>query len=194
MNCDFIEIGTSDFDTLLQNSNDENEIGLSIDPIIYYLNELPNKKNKYKLNYAISNRECMVDVYWVYPTDIVKYDLPYWLRGCNSIISPHPTTINELNQRNLQHILQKTKCECITWETLIKKYNIKSVHRLKVDTEGHDCIIIDSILDSEVLPKIMSFEVNKLTNKNSLNQLYKKLNMKGFKQTQNTGHDVTFQI
>ena len=33
---DFIEIGTSDFDTLIE-SSDDNVVGLSIEPIKYYL-------------------------------------------------------------------------------------------------------------------------------------------------------------
>ena len=34
---DFIEIGTSDFDTLIETSND-NTVGISIEPIKYYIN------------------------------------------------------------------------------------------------------------------------------------------------------------
>ena len=41
---DFIEIGTSDFDTLIETSNDDT-VGISIEPINYYINRLPNKKN-----------------------------------------------------------------------------------------------------------------------------------------------------
>lgn len=40
---DFIEIGTSDFDTLIESSND-NTHGISIDPVNIYLNKLPTKK------------------------------------------------------------------------------------------------------------------------------------------------------
>ena len=38
MNYDFIEIGTSDFETLIQSST--NEVGLSIDAVNLYLNRL----------------------------------------------------------------------------------------------------------------------------------------------------------
>ena len=41
---DFIEIGTSDFQTLIEEASDE-AIGLSVEPISYYLNKLPNPKN-----------------------------------------------------------------------------------------------------------------------------------------------------
>ena len=36
---DFIEIGTSDFQTLIEEASDE-AIGLSVEPISYYLNKL----------------------------------------------------------------------------------------------------------------------------------------------------------
>ena len=39
---DFVEIGTSDFDTLIA-AADQNTIGLSIEPIREYLDRLPSK-------------------------------------------------------------------------------------------------------------------------------------------------------
>ena len=44
MHYNFVEIGTSDFDTLIEGADDE-QVGLSIEPIAYYLNKLPDKKN-----------------------------------------------------------------------------------------------------------------------------------------------------
>ena len=41
---DFIEIGTSDFDTLIEDAS-ESTRGISIEPIKYYLDRLPNKEN-----------------------------------------------------------------------------------------------------------------------------------------------------
>ena len=49
---DYIEIGTSDFDTLVQNTD---LTGLSIDPLKIYLDALPNKVNNIKINAAISD-------------------------------------------------------------------------------------------------------------------------------------------
>lgn len=194
MKFDFIEIGTSDFQTLLQKSNDE-EIGLSIDPIKIYLDRLPEKVNKYKLNYAISDKEALVNVFWVHPDDvdnIEKYNLPYWIRGCNSIITPHPTTIKELKNRNLEHLLRVTQCECITWETLINRHNIQDVKHLKIDTEGHDCVILNYVLESSLVPNKITFEVNELTDMQLLETTYYKLNQLGFVKTGNYECDVTY--
>ena len=44
MNVDFIEIGTSDFDTIIQLA-DDNTVGFYIEPINFYLDRLPNKPN-----------------------------------------------------------------------------------------------------------------------------------------------------
>ena len=98
MRYDFIEIGTSDFDTLLQESTDE--LGLSIEPLKIYLDNLPNKDNVIKVNCAISDKDGLVDVYWIDPKDIEIYNLPGWLKGCNSIIEPHPSTVKELKDRS----------------------------------------------------------------------------------------------
>lgn len=46
---DFIEIGTSDFETLIQTC-DDNTYGLSIEPIKKYIDRLPNRPNVVKIN------------------------------------------------------------------------------------------------------------------------------------------------
>jgi FkbM family methyltransferase len=164
MKYDFIEIGTSDFDTLLENTIDQ--IGISIEPLKYYLDKLPNNDKVIKVNCAISNIDFETNIFWISPEDIEKYNLPNWLRGCNSIINPHPTAIYELNKVNLLHIYKTSTCKCITWTTLVNTYNITSVNLLKIDTEGHDCKIIQNILHSNtVFPNEILFEYNILTNK-----------------------------
>ena len=44
MNYNFIEIGTADFDTVIEHATD-NIVGLTIEPIKYYIDKLPLKKN-----------------------------------------------------------------------------------------------------------------------------------------------------
>lgn len=163
MHYDFVEIGTCDFDTLLENNNFKT--GLQIEPLRFYLDRLPDREGVIKVNCAISDKDSIVDVYWIDPKDIEQYQLPYWLRGCNSIITPHPTAQAELSVRNLLHLYKKEKCESITWSTLIKRYQIKSITCLKIDTEGHDCLILNDILKSglKVLPDEIIFESNALS-------------------------------
>ena len=48
-----------------------------------------------------------------------------------------------------------------------KLNNITSINLLKIDTEGHDCKIIQNILQSNtILPNEILFEYNVLTNEN----------------------------
>ena len=70
----------------------------------------------------------------------------------------------------------------ITWNKLIERYNVESVDLLKIDTEGHDCIIVNSILDSNigVLPKKIWFEANELTNPKFVEKTVKRLKEFGY--------------
>lgn len=179
MRYDFIEIGTSDFDTLLQSNT--SGIGISIEPLKIYLDNLPNRDNVIKVNCAISNTTGFVDVYWINPEDIETYNLPYWLKGCNSIINPHPSAIKELKDRNLEHIYNKTKCKCMTWKEIVETYDVNHVEYLKIDTEGHDCIIINDILESStILPKKILFENNILSDESLVNKTLDRLKKNGY--------------
>jgi FkbM family methyltransferase len=193
MHYDFIEIGTSDFSTILQEKNIG--IGLSIEPLLIYLNNLPDKETVIKVNCAVSDKDGYADVYWIDPEDIKKYNLPDWLRGCNSIINPHPTAVAELNVRNLYSIYKKDICEIISWDTLVKRYNVNSVDYLKIDTEGHDYIILENMLSSEmnILPKKIVFENNILTSQEATNRILNKLIEKGYIVTNRTPDDISVE-
>jgi hypothetical protein len=189
MKYDFIEIGTSDFDTLLEYN--QGEIGISIEPLKFYLDNLPDKDNVIKLNCAISDKNDVVDVYWIDPKDIETYNLPGWLRGCNSIKEPHPSAIKELKDRNIEYLYKKTQCKCLTWGTIVDIYDIKYVNYLKIDTEGHDYIIINNILDSNtILPKKILFENNILTTELNTNQTLEKLKSFGYSVIQYGEFDI----
>ena len=144
---DFIEIGTSDFDTEIQKCDDIS-VGLSIEPIKSYLEALPNKKNVKKINCAISDTIGEVKVYYITPENIEKHSLPNWIRGCNSINNYHPTVVKELENRKLsKDIVSCHIVSVINFETLVKDYNIMGCKYLKIDTEGHDIIILNNMLD-----------------------------------------------
>jgi FkbM family methyltransferase len=193
MYLDYIEIGTSDFDTLLQ-STDLN--GISIDPLSIYLERLPNKINNEKLNVAISdfNGEC--DVFYINPEDIEKYNLPDWLRGCNSILNPHPSALHVLNEFGLGEIYQKKNINVLTWDSLIRTKNITGVDYLKIDTEGHDPVIIKSILDSttNILPKKIKFETNILTPDEVIYETINLLKDRGYKVIEQNNENTLVEI
>ena len=150
---DFIEIGTSDFDTLIQKA-DDNKKGISIDPIQYWLDRLPNKKNCHKICAAISNETKEADLYYIPEDNIIKYNLPNFVRGCGSLDVMHPFILtllaNEAEDNKLPHALNpndvfiKTKVPVVRLKSIIDQFNIDGIKILKIDTEGtDDKILID---------------------------------------------------
>jgi hypothetical protein len=86
---EFVEIGTSNFDTLLQSCDDSDE-GISIDPVSYYLEQLPTKPNVEKINVAVSDHVGECSVFFIPEKSIEEHNLPLWFKGCNSIGNFHP--------------------------------------------------------------------------------------------------------
>ena len=73
MHYHFVEIGTSYFNTEIEKASN-NCFGLSVEPIINYLNKLPNKPNVIKVNKAISvnNQQEILKVYYISDETIKK--------------------------------------------------------------------------------------------------------------------------
>jgi hypothetical protein len=173
---DFIEIGTADFDTEIQNH--EGRKGISVDIIQEYLDNLPNIKNVTKVCCGISNKCGEVIAY------VPKFpsSFPSWFRGCVSIIKPHPHLISGCQELNVNYsdYLEIRKVPIITAGDFIKKYNIIGLDYLKVDTEGHDCIILNSWLDYSLenniqLPKRILYESKDLTDEKELEAMRNRL-------------------
>jgi FkbM family methyltransferase len=140
----FIEVGTSDFMTLIQSADDQT-VGLSIEPISEYLDRLPNKPKVQKVNAALSDTDDTIEIYHIESKDLEKYNLPYWIRGCNSVNGPHEFTKKKIGDETYNKLVKIDKVPTISWKTLIEKYNIGSIDYLKIDTEGHEHIILKGI-------------------------------------------------
>ena len=179
---EFIEVGTSDFESLAIDL--PNKKGLLIEPIKQYLDNLPNNINHIKANYALTDRGGETKVFYVKPEDIIKYNLPNWVRGCNSINEPHPT-VKELLGSNHDNIISIDIIKCITWENLIKEFNIESIDYLKIDTEGHDCLILKEYLkvcklNPNLLANTIFFENNVLSNKDEVLDVINEFKLLGY--------------
>ena len=175
---DFIEIGTSNFNTLIQRANNS-VFGLSIEPIDSYLNNLPNPLNCTKINAAISNFDGKSIVYFMTIADIIKHGLPLWVRGCNSIGQPHPSVTGLLRHKNLDpNLLLEKEIPTYRLLTIFEKYNVEGLYYLKVDTEGHDFTILDDFFNRsspKQWPHQLSFESNVLSNNHDIHMLIAKL-------------------
>ena len=174
INYDFIEIGTSDFDTLIENAN-ESMVGLSIEPIKFYLDKLPKKKNVKKVNCAICEDENDNYIYY-YTDDIIKkYNWPDFLKGCNKVNDYH----NYHFEYGIEHVT-KEKINNMSFKQLKIMYMINKIDYLKIDTEGYDIKILESILDyygknNPLLPTKILFESNELYLRKDVSNIIMKL-------------------
>jgi len=158
MNFKFVDIGTSDFDTRVREINNEEKI-LLVEPLFYYLSNLPDGNGIFKANFAISDKNGFGKIYYVKSEIIKEYGLPNWFRGCNSLNHKHPTVLKFLNKLNKpETLISVEETRIISFRELIKIYGISSIESLKIDTEGHDSVILNdvyqAILDGFVIKEI----------------------------------------
>lgn len=189
---DFIEIGTSNFRTCIQKA-DDNTIGISVEPLSYYINQLPNKKNVIKENVAISfdDSEGETKIFFIPEKIIYENNLPKWLRGCNTINTYHPTHL----RLNLKNLVQIENVKQIPIKQLFEKYEVTSLDLLKIDTEGGDCDILLNFKkyltnkDKSFYPKKIQFETNSLTPQQKLKIVLSEYDLLGYVQGESTKHD-----
>jgi len=199
----FIEIGTADFNTIIQEC-DDNTKGISIEPIKKYLDNLPNKKNVKKINCAVVDNYDIssINVFYVEESIIEQHRLGHWLKGCNSVSKPHDfhtkyypdpgewhRTLNRENlpKRNLleEGLVTCIEIPCYTFEKIMEDNNVEYVEFIKIDTEGQDSKLVHSILDyyeksGKELPKKILFESNAHNDPNDVNKACKRLAEKGY--------------
>jgi len=165
-----LEIGTSDFRTLAGK-----EEGIFIEPVKYYFDRLP--ANCIKENVAISDKEGEIEIYYLTDEDIKKYNLPHWIRGCNSINEPHPTTLKLLKKDQIRC----DKVKVLKIKTILDKHNVTAIDFMKIDTEGHDCIILNNFFDEvDFLPKKIQLENNALSDSDAIKKIISRLAYKGY--------------
>lgn len=165
MKYDFLEIGTSNFDALIESANDSTR-GISIEPIKYYLDVLPSPPGVLKLNCAVSRKNLneTLGVFFVPESVIVEHKLPDWLRGCNSVGDYHFQHI----ALNLQSLVEIQQVPCVPIGEIFDRYEISQLDYLKIDTEGADCDILLHLYEylksrpSTMYPKKILFESNEL--------------------------------
>lgn len=207
LHLDFLEVGTSDFNTHMETCG-PNEKGMIIEPLKFYLDNLPDKDNVIKINAALLFGDTKsIPIYYIKPEIIKKYGLFDWMRGCNSIGKPHDLHLNYFNtieEFDIWHSYWKSadapigrslvdeglvsidEVPCVTFSSLIEDYNIGSIKYVKFDTEGLDADLIHSMLDdlwsnNEVkLPEIIQFETNVHNNTNKSFEVIDRLKNIGY--------------
>ena len=182
---DFIEIGTSDFNTLIEKASDST-VGFSIEALDFYLDRLPDKPNVEKVNIAVSPtpEPGMVDLYYV-PIEIIEEKgLPYWVKGCSSIGHIHP----DASIHGTTEYYQIRKLKCIPLTDFIEEKQIRKIKHLKIDVEGIDCDILDYYYDwlnnknQDYHPNKITFEYKHSTPE-QVSNICKKYSMLGYSHT-----------
>lgn len=170
MKVEIIEIGTSDFRTEAGKKH-----GLFVEPIKEYFDRLPKCL---KENVAVSNKEGELDIYYIPSERIKEIGLPDWLRGCNSINEPHKTVVD----MGFIDLCQIDRVPVVRIKSLIDKHGITEIEHLKIDTEGHDCVILNDFLDTcDIRPNKIQFEANTLSNPIDIYKAAERLQGLGYK-------------
>lgn len=160
---DFIEIGTSNFGTLIEKCS-EQEKGISIEPCLHYLDQLPNKESVKKIHAAITHKKSSNEISLYYIPEIVieSNHLQHWFRGCNAVNDYHPLH----KKHKVEHLVKIEKVPLKNFEEIMLEHDVRKVNFIKIDTEGHDCTIMKAIYDfykdkrSDVFPERIQFETN----------------------------------
>lgn len=170
---DYVEIGTSDFDTEIQ--KEDGKIGLSIEPIRYYLDRLPDKPNCTKLNLAVSDHAGTCKVNYVSEEEMEKHQFPWWVRGCNAINSYHPQVAEMCRNLgfDISRVITSDTVEVVTLFKILSE--LSGVYFLKIDTEGHDVVILSQfakdIKNNAMWPHVIKFESNHLTSESDVTRI-----------------------
>jgi FkbM family methyltransferase len=204
MKYDYIEIGTSDFDTITETIHNPDTLGLCIEPIKYYLDRVPLDpvaKGIKKINIAISDISGAINVFYCSESVMSEYKLPSWIRGCNSIGDYHPTVTRELKKRGIdEKVVSIKKVKTLSYKDLVLEHNITEVEYLKIDTEGHDCTILNAMMEFHKdsppifkMPRKIRFEANILSDAKMLIKIVEKLRIVGYKVVERTAEDIVVE-
>lgn len=191
MDLDFIEIGSSCYETLCESCSDT-EKGMTIEPIKEYLDKLPNKINVIKINIAITaNRTSdKITMYYLSDEYINNSGLNTGFRGLNNVYGIHPAIRGSYHE----YFVGTIEVPVLNIEELLINYNIRKIGFLKIDTEGHDCVILGGLFeylknkDREYYPKKIQFESNHLTDPTHVDTILSSFSHLGYK-IESRGHD-----
>ena len=128
----FIEIGSCDFNTLNHFADHEWE-GCIIDPMSEYLDNLERKNGVNYVNAGIDKVDGEREIYFA-PKSVTDKDRDF--AGMSTFFTA------EERGYGGNHLTESKVVKTISFKTLIKKYNIKKIDFLKIDTEGHDFEIL----------------------------------------------------
>ena len=145
----FIEIGTSDFNTL-EPLAEQGWNGIFIEPDNWYLKNLKRYDGCHYEQIAISDYKGTTKFH-AFDGRCVDGKNEQWIRGTGNI--------NDINAQNTNPEWPQVEFEVEVYKLhhIIERYDIKHIDFLKIDTEGNDYNIIKGY-DFRVRPKLIKIE------------------------------------
>ncbi len=176
-----IQIGANDgkrFDEISKFIKNNNELkAVLVEPVKKYFRQLKENykdcKNIKFENSAISKNNEINFLYCVKEEFIENYQ--EHIKGINSHEMQHL-----LNHNVKESHIEKIKVETLTFQNLIKKYDLTEIDLLYIDVEGYDDKVVFDFLDNSQLRPILIFEYIHIKN-TSLKILIKKLLNENYK-------------
>jgi hypothetical protein len=158
---DYIEVGCSDFNTLLQRTTLR---GISVEPVPLYFQRLnASRPGAIKVNAAVSNVTSQGVIYWADSKAVgsscddafrkahhMSACLPNYMRGMNKIGSMNEVVAKHIRDfggdPSDETLVHRTPIRFLTMKDVFDDYNVESVNYIKVDTEGHDATVVRSLI------------------------------------------------
>ena len=172
----FIEIGTSDFDTY-EHLAQQGWKGIFVEPVKPLLDNLERFEGCIYENNAITD----VPVH----TKVKYYD-PEWAEGWTRGVGSLDMKMNTFNANPEWKEHERVQyLHTITLDDLIKKHNVKSIDKLKIDTEGTEYQILDTY-SWVIKPKELKVEYEHWKNRDvDVGTYIKMLNLMGYECSMN---------
>lgn len=161
----FVEIGSCDFDTNLELIKGGRWNGLFVEPSPLYRTNLEKLISQTKESYncivesaVISDYDGEIEFTTAKDTSTESRHLGTWRRGIGSVTSKSHKGERLFDLAdNSVYIDEVLKLECMTLDSLLKKYHIKHIDYLKLDTEGHEVNILDAY-SWDIKPNLIKLE------------------------------------
>lgn len=138
-----------------------------VEPIKEIFESLVKNHNRFRpnnnyvfLNVACSNHIGTLDLYIpdieIFDAKVeskyIQLGLPNWT---DQLVSIFP---NHVKDHNINLNTKRITVECTTLNEIIRAHNVGSIDVLYIDTEGHDCEVLEGLDFSKIKPNTIVFE------------------------------------
>jgi hypothetical protein len=198
---DFIEIGTSDYETLNMDSSRVTQRGLSVEPVTYYYKKLQKTRLHQTLQAAvIDDRQAKnLSVFYIDPDILREHpEWPEWVRGVNKMSEVHHTAEGFLRSQNMDpgRCMRNESVRAMPMYDLLASHGACRIGFLKIDTEGMDCPLTLAYLrflleqGAECHADAIQIELNENTPRRSQEVVLRYLTLFGYTKAQLQQADV----